>query len=193
MADLMSFMNLNMVLSLVLFSLSIVIPCFVVLLGSVRFSFSYVPELLLKYALFFNVGCLFITGFMGQFLYGPEIAECLGWGWSPFQYELGFSELCLGILGLISPIFHREFWIATIIGSVVWLLGGSGVHLYYLIVEGNEAVLNGSFVIGWNILISLWLVGLYIIVVKTTYQGTTLIWEPDRNIDTETLEFLSAE
>ena len=191
MTDFMSFMNLNMVLSLVLFSLSIVIPCFVVLFGGIQSSFRYVPELLLKYALFFNVGCLFMTGFMGQLLYGPEIAACLGWGWSPFQYELAFSELCLGILGLISPIFHREFWLATIIGSIVWLIGGSGVHLYYLIVKGNMEVLNGGFVIGWNIFISLWLIGLYVVLIKMKYRGTTLIWAEEHEIKVESL--LSSE
>ncbi len=191
MTDFMSFMNLNMVLSLVLFSLSILIPGLVVLFGGFQPSFRYVPELLLKYALFFNVGCLFIVGFMGQLLYGPEIAACLGWGWSPFQYELAFSELCLGILGLISPIFYREFWLATIIGSVVWLIGGSGVHLYHLIIEGNMAVLNGSFVIGWNIFISLWLIGLYAAVVKIKYQGTSLIWAEENELKPESL--LSSE
>ena len=187
MTDFMSFMNLNMVISLTLFVLSLVIPFFVVLFGGIKYNFRYIPELLLKYALFFNVGCLFITGFMGQLLYGPEIAACIGWGWSPFQYELAFSELCLGVLGLISPIFNREFWLATVIGSVIWLLGGSGVHIYHLIMQGNEALLNASFVIAWNICISFWLIGLYIVLVKTKYQGETLIWAADKELSQELL------
>ena len=182
-------MSLNMILSLALFFLSIAIPFFVVIIGDIKSTFKYVPELLLKYALFFNVGCLFIAGFMGQLLYGHEIAACLGWSWSPFQYELAFSELCLGVLGLISPIFGREFWLATVIGSVIWLLGGSGVHLYYLIFEGNTALLEVSFVIGWNICLSLWLIGLYAFLIKLKYHGDSLTWsqeeEPKKELGEE--------
>lgn len=167
MQEAMSFMCLNTVLSLVLFGLSLIFPVAIIALG-VGYTHRYIPALLLKYALFFNVGCLFITGFLGQILYGPEIAACLAWSWSPFQYELAFSELSLGALGLISPIFHKEFWLATVIGSSIWLLGGSGVHLYYLLIEGNSAILHASFVIGWNIFITLWLIGLYIAVFKTS-------------------------
>ncbi len=180
----MSFMNLNMVLSLVLFSLSLLFPLFVIMLWGVGYTAKYIPALLLKHALFFNVGCLFMTGFMGQLLYGPEIAACLAWGWSPFQYELAFSELCLGVLGLISPIFYREFWLATIIGSTVWLLGGAGVHLYYLMIEGNKAILNASFAIGWNIFIAFWLIGLYIAVLMTSRQTTRCLLEDEPELQT---------
>lgn len=162
MADVMSFMNLNMVLSLVMFGLSIVVPLFVVVFEGQTLKIKDIPGLLLPYALFFNVGCLFFSGFMGQFLYGPEIAAGIGWSWSPFQYELAFSELGLAVLGLISPLFRKEFWLATIIGSVVWLIGGSVVHLYYLLVLGNEAIAHANFVIVWNIFIALWLIVLYI-------------------------------
>lgn len=180
----MSFMNLNMVLSLVLFSLSLLLPLFVITVWGIGYTGKYIPALLLKHALFFNVGCLFMTGFMGQLLYGPEIAACLSWGWSPFQYELAFSELCLGILGLISPIFHREFWLATIIGSAVWLLGGAGVHLYYLMIEGNSAILNASFAIGWNIFIALWLIGLYVAVLLTSRQTARCLLEDEHELQT---------
>ena len=97
---------------------------------------------------------------MGQLFYGPDIAALLGWAWSPFQYELAFSELALAFLGLISPLFKREFWLATIIASSTWLIGGSAVHLYYLIL-GSQEVLKAGFVIGWNLFIAFWLIGLY--------------------------------
>ena len=160
MAYCVSFMTANMVLSLVLFGASLILPFVQMVIVDKCFHFKNMSEMLLKYALFFNVGCLFILGFAGQFLYAQEISACIGWGWSPFQYELAFSELSLGILGLLSPIFYREFWLATVIAAVLWLIGGSGVHLYYL-VQGNELLLNASFVIVWNVLLSVWLVGLY--------------------------------
>jgi len=162
----MTIISLNIVLSLVLFGLSLVIPFLVMLFAGEKFDYKELPQLLLSYSLFFNVGCLFLTGFLGQLLYSHEIALSLGWDWSPFQYELGFSELALAVLGLISPLFHKEFWAATIISSAIWLLGGAGVHLYYLL--GSEAVLDARFVIGWNIFLVIWLVGLYCYYIRSS-------------------------
>jgi len=163
MINTLSFMTFNTILSIGLFIASLIFPLGKILLARTPMSAKHSVELFIQYALFCNVGCLFIAGCMGQVLYGHEIAAVLGWGWSPFQYELAFSELALGILGLISPIFHRDFWLATIIASVTWLIGGSVVHLYYLFGQKNEAILNVSFVVGWNIVIALWLVVLYLI------------------------------
>ena len=178
MVDCVSFMNLNMILSLVLFSTSLVLPIMHILLAPKRLSIPTIAEMMLKYALFFNVGCLFILGGAGQFLYAREIASCIGWSWSPFQYELAFSELCLGILGLLAPLFYREFWLSTTIAAVVWLMGGTAVHLYYLLAHGNEAVINAQFVIGWNVVIAVWLIGLYVILAKplTKLFDTLEVW-----------------
>ncbi len=159
MAD-VSFMTVNIVLSLVLFGASVILP-FLQMGVDRNFTFRNISEMLLKYALFFNVGCLFIMGCAGQFLYAQEISSCIGCDWSPFQYELAFSELCVGVLGLLSPIFYREFWLATIMSAVLWLIGGSAVHLYYLFMFTHDALYHASFVIGWNIVIALWLVLLY--------------------------------
>ncbi len=161
MTECVSFMNLNMILSLTLFFCSLFFPIMHVIFAPKGLNFGGIPEMFLKYALFFNVGCLFVLGSAGQFLYAPEISGCIGWSWSPFQYELAFSELALGVLGLLAPIFYREFWLSTIIATVVWLVGASIIHLYYLVALGNVAILNAGFVIAWNIIIAMWLVCLY--------------------------------
>ncbi len=166
MTECLSFMNLNMILSLILFFLSFAFPILHLLFGPSRLTCEGIAEMFLKYSLFFNVGCLFILGCLGQFLYAPEIAQCIGWSWSPFQYELAFSEMAIGLLGLLSPIFYRQFWLATIIATAVWLLGASAVHIYYLLVLGNVCILNASFVIGWNIVIAVWLLSLYTALAK---------------------------
>ena len=166
----LSFMNLNITLSLVLFFASLIMPFCQILFVDKYFRFHNVSEILLKYALFFNVGCLFIVGGAGQFLYGPEIAAGVGWNWSPFQYELAFSELGLGLLGLLCPLYRKEFWLATIIASSVWLVGGSAVHLYAFYVEGNTAITTAMFVIIWNIVITAWLIGWYIACTKPRWN-----------------------
>ncbi len=57
--------SLNMVLSLVVFGLSLVIPLILMYSSGEKFNYAELPALLVKYALFFNVGCLFLAGFLG--------------------------------------------------------------------------------------------------------------------------------
>lgn len=153
------FMILNMILLVLLFLLSLLAPLVHTLFFS-RNNTESIQEMLLKYSLFFNIGCLFIIGFAGHFLYPKEIAQCLSWNWSPFQYELSFSELALAILGMSCSIFNYQFWLATIIASSIWLLGASGVHIYYDLISGT-VISNGAFVVYWNIFIVFWIIGLY--------------------------------
>lgn len=183
MTECVSFMNLNMILSLILFVASLFFPIMHIIFAPKGTKFEGASEMFLKYALFFNVGCLFILGSAGQFMYAREISSCIGWSWSPFQYELAFSELALGILGLIAPIFFRQFWLATIISTAVWLVGASVVHLYYLVAMGDVSILNASFVIAWNLIISVWLIALYASLAKplTKLFKTLDLWHAELN------------
>lgn len=157
-----SIMGLTTAISLCLFVCSVALPLFHLIFTHSSMKLQNISSLMLKYSLFFNVGGLFIMGCAGQFLYAREISSCLGVSWSPFQYELGFSELAIGILGLLCPLLQRQFWLATIIVTSVWLLGASAVHIYtYLL--GNGSILNASFVIFWNVFMTAWLVGFYVL------------------------------
>lgn len=162
MTDCTSIMGLTTMLSLGLFVCSVAFPLMQLIFSHERMKLQNISSLMLKYALFFNVGGLFIMGCAGQFLYAKEISSCLGLSWSPFQYELGFSELGLAVLGLLCPLFQRQFWLATIIATSVWLMGASGVHLYYYF-QGNESIINASFVIFWNLFMTSWLLTFYVI------------------------------
>jgi hypothetical protein len=169
MIDFTSFIAIDIVISLMLFVISILLPLIhILLLHQGERYLVNIQELMLKYALFFNIGCLFVVGFAGQILYSREIASCVAWQWSPFQYELAFSELALGVLGLSCTLFNHHFWLATIIGSCVWLLGAAGTQLYDKLLHGTTAVAGANFVISWNIFLSIWLIALYVLFYKST-------------------------
>lgn len=157
-----TFMILNMILLLALFILSLVCPLIHTMFFVKEESSYNIQEILLRYALFFNVGCLFLLGFLGQVIYSKEIASSLIWPWSPFQYELSFSELAIAILGLSCGLFNYQFWLATILCSVIWLLGASGIHIYYDFVYSTNIISNSVFVVYWNIFIVGWLIFLYL-------------------------------
>ncbi len=181
MLDCTSIMGLTTILSLILFICSVGVPLLQLIFSHERMKLQNLSSLMLKYALFFNVGGLFIMGCAGQFFYAHEISNCLGLSWSPFQYELGFSELGIGILGLLCPLFQRQFWLATIMMTSVWLLGASGVHFYYYLL-GNESIMNASFVIFWNFFMTIWLITFYVIHARSwrLFGTAAALWRGER-------------
>ena len=157
-----SFLTLNTLILVGLFVVSVIAPLVqILLLGSVEKNAETISDTFLQYALFLNIGCAFIVGFAGQLLYGSEIARCVGWPTSPFQYELAFSEFSLGVMGLLSALFDYQFWLATIIGVSIWLWGAAGVQLYYALSTGTLATVD--FGTWWNILLPFWLSFLYVL------------------------------
>jgi hypothetical protein len=167
MSQSISLETINIILSVSLFSISVIIPLVhMSMLSRTSCIFSGLQEIVLKYSLFFNIGCSFLIGFAAHFLYPLEMAACTGWSESPFQYELGFSELALASMGFLCALFNYEFWLATIIASSIWLLGTASVQL----VQGGIA-----FGPCWNIVIALWHMGLYCLFYKTT-QRTIKQW-----------------
>jgi len=151
-----SIMGLNIYLSLILFILSFITP-FIHQVFFNKNNNETVLTLLLKYSLFFNIGCLFFSSALGQLLYPRTIALELGWAFSEFQRELAFSEISVGILGLICNLFDYHFWLATSISAVIWLIGSAFSYLYYGIIYNSSMFSTGAFVIYWNIFIAAWI------------------------------------
>lgn len=152
-----SIMELNVYLSLILFIFSFIAPFIHQVVFNKQNSESVVI-LLLKYCLFFNIGCLFLTCGLGQFLYPKSIALEVGWSFSEFQRQLAFSEMSVGLLGLLCNLFGYQFWLATSISAIIWLVGSSFSYLYYSIVYNASILSTGAFVIYWNLFIALWIV-----------------------------------
>ncbi len=173
-----SLVTINMIVSLSLFVISVVTPLVhTLILAKTSRVFSDLQEMVLKYSLFFNIGCSFLVGFAAHFLYPLEMAACTGWSESPFQYELGFSELALASMGFLCALFNYEFWLATIIASSIWLLGTASVQL----------VQHGiAFVPCWNIVIAAWHIGLYSIFYNATNRTLKQWYLGDKSISVAT-------
>jgi hypothetical protein len=97
-----------------------------------------IVEIVLLYALFFQVGVVCLLAYYGHVFNGPAIAAQIGWpAGSGFQYEVGMMNLGLGVLGILCLWFRKDFWLATaIIASVI--MAGCGVgHIREIIVNNN--------------------------------------------------------
>jgi hypothetical protein len=68
------------------------------------------------------------------------VAEGVGWvTGSPFQVEMGFANLALGILGLLAVGRRDGFRTATVIATTVIGVGATYVHLLDIVAHWNLA------------------------------------------------------
>jgi hypothetical protein len=81
-----------------------------------------------------------IGGFFGHFFLSDAVAESIGWpSGNPFQLEVGFANLALGILGIVAMGRRDGFREATVIAVTVFGVGATVVHSRDIIETGNLA------------------------------------------------------
>jgi hypothetical protein len=81
-----------------------------------------------------------IGGFFGHFFISDVVAESIGWPkGNPFQLEVGFANLALGILGFVAMGRRDGFREATVIAVTVFGVGATIVHLMDIVQTGNLA------------------------------------------------------
>ncbi|MBN2586695.1 MAG: hypothetical protein JXA64_01265 [Candidatus Fermentibacteraceae bacterium] len=110
-----------------------------------------------------NIGLQGIFAFIGHFFRADEVARGIGWPTgSPFQREIAFANLSMGVLGIMSIWFCGYFWLAAIIGRSVFSWGAAYGHIVDLKKSRNSNILNAGPVLYDDILIPVVLIGLYL-------------------------------
>ncbi len=117
-------------------------------------------ELVMIYLLAISVGANGIGGAFGHLFLSDQIAEGIGWAaGSPFQLEMGYANLLIGVLGLVAIGKRDGFRTAAIIATAILGFGATIVHLQDIVAHGNLAPGNTIQNIG-NLLDPLLLIGL---------------------------------
>ncbi len=95
-------------------------------------------EVALMYLLAISVGANGIGGAFGHLFLSDLVAEGIGWpAGSPFQLEMGFANLTIGILGLVAVGRRDGFRTATIVATTIIGIGATFVHLQDIATHGN--------------------------------------------------------
>ena len=95
-------------------------------------------ELFIIYLLAISVGANGLSGAFGHLFLSDLIAEGVGWpGGSPFQLEMGFANLLIGVLGIMAISRRDGFRTATILATTILGLGATLVHLWDIAATGN--------------------------------------------------------
>jgi 4-amino-4-deoxy-L-arabinose transferase-like glycosyltransferase len=97
-------------------------------------------EIFLLYLFGVGVAGSGIGGFFGHFFISDSVAESIGWPTgNPFQLEVGFANLAVGILGIVAMGRRDGFREATVIAVTVLGVGAAIVHARDIIETGNLA------------------------------------------------------
>ena len=97
-------------------------------------------EVFLLYLFGVGVAGSGIGGFFGHVFISDSVAESIGWPTgNPFQLEVGFANLAVGILGIGAMGRRDGFREATVIAVTVFGVGATVVHVMDVIESGNLA------------------------------------------------------
>ena len=105
---------------------------------------------LLWYFIVVVIGFGSIWGFVGHMFLSDSVASSIGWATgSPFQIELAFYHLGIGIAGLMCIWYRDSLWAGVVIIKSVFLYGAAYVHIKDMVVHNNYSPSNtGAVLIG---------------------------------------------
>ena len=112
-----------------------------------------VAEAFLSYYMLFPVGISNLINFVFHVFFGDTAAKFIGWENSPFQAEVGFASLGVGIGGVLAYKASLPFRVATFIPPAAFSLGAAGGHIYQMIVAHNFSPGNVGLVLPSDIII----------------------------------------
>src|SRR6185437_2217631 len=113
---------------------------------------STVAEAFLSHYMLFPIGINNLINFVFHVFFGDTAAKFIGLDNSPFQAEVGFASLGIGIAGVIAYKASLPFRFATLIPPWCFSLGAAGGHIYQMIVAHNFAPGNVGLVLPIDIL-----------------------------------------
>jgi 4-amino-4-deoxy-L-arabinose transferase-like glycosyltransferase len=97
-------------------------------------------EIFLLYLFGVGVAGSGIGGFFGHSFISDSVAKSIGWPTgNPFQLEVGFANLAVGMLGIVAMGRRDGFREATVIAVTVLGVGATIVHVSDIIETGNLA------------------------------------------------------
>ena len=145
-----------------LWTLAIIVPAGIHMSAARRRDRSRLAEIVLLYA-------LGVSGAIGMFnavvhtFFADDVAVSIGWpAGNPFQTEVAFANLALGIVGF-ACFWRYDFWLPVVIAKSAFLWGAGVTHLLDIARTGNAASNNAGPIVVWDFALPIVLIGLYVV------------------------------
>lgn len=110
-------------------------------------------EAFLSWYMLLPIGISNLINFVFHVFFGEMTARFIGWADSPFQREVGFASLGIGIAGVLAFRAGLPFRFAAFIPPAVFSLGAAGGHIYEMIAANNYSPGNVGLVLPSDIII----------------------------------------
>jgi len=102
------------------------------------------PYVLWGEVLFYTAGIGMIYSGLFHAYGGAMVAATIGWGPSPFQYELGWFEIGIGIVGMLALWRGYEMRLAATLANAIFLFAAAAQHIQMMLVDHNYAPNNAG-------------------------------------------------
>ena len=120
---------------------------------------------------FWVLGVAGVYGFIAHIAFGPFIAEQIGWPNSPFQNEVAYANLMMGILGFSRfALRQRAYLMASMTAYCSWFFADGIGHVVSLIVDHNSAPSNAGSPLYTDLLTPIFVVVLIALSRSTRYR-----------------------
>jgi hypothetical protein len=97
---------------------------------------------LLENGIVYLIGVAGIGAGISHILFGRKTSASIGWAPSPFETEVGFANLGMGVAGVIAAGQEPAFWLALIVVNSIFRVGCGIGHIRQMIRDHNFAPNN---------------------------------------------------
>jgi hypothetical protein len=98
---------------------------------------AFVIDRLLRYLFIFPLGLAGLWAFVGHVFFPERAAAAIGWAPSPFQFEVGYASLGLGLASLYAAYTGFYARVAVAIAASCFLVGAGIGHVHDIVNYGN--------------------------------------------------------
>ncbi|HUU66699.1 MAG TPA: DUF6790 family protein [Methyloceanibacter sp.] len=105
---------------------------------------TFVIDRLLRYVFIFPLGLADLWAFVGHVIFPERAAEAIGWEVSPFQFEVGYANLGIGLASLYAAFTGFYPRVAVAIAASCLLIGAGIGHVHDIVAYDNLTQRNAG-------------------------------------------------
>jgi len=101
-----------------------------------------ISRIVLLYQFIVTFGLVGLIGTYINIFDAENTAKKLGWPGGLFQIKYGFSQLGIGVMGILAIWLHGNFWAATLVTMYIYGLSGLWSHTSVMIKEKKVSAME---------------------------------------------------
>ncbi|WP_396642917.1 DUF6790 family protein [Microbacterium sp.] len=93
-------------------------------------------------AIVYLIGWAGVGAGISHIFFGRRISQTIGFDKSPYELEVGFADLAMGIVALLASGYGPDFALAVILSNAIFRIGCGIGHIRAMIRDRNFAINN---------------------------------------------------